>query len=187
MRFHPLYISGSKARRKDRQPDVTCQCAVQSHGWEYGSHIWNCTTCTTLNIYNQFRIPPDRHPQLVLQGWRLRGWLLGGSPYSSRRHAGHGSEHTPHASENTRCAAAGSCGSRSERLRLETRRSATKKSFSIGCKLACARMCPAMPFDTICAIQGSAAEHSRLGLTRPVCDINDLLKSFFSGFDFAKG
>ena len=72
-----------------------------------------------INIYNQSRSPPDRHPQLVLQGWRLQGWLLGGSPYSSRRQAGRRSEHTPHESENTR--------------------------FSIGCKLACASICPAMP------------------------------------------
>ena len=97
-----------------------------------------------INIYKQFRSPPGRHTQLVLKRWHLQWWIPGGSPYSSRRQAGRWSEHTPHDSENNR--------------------------VSIGCKLACARICPAMPFDTICAIRGSAAEHSRLGLTRPVRD-----------------
>ena len=41
--LHP----GSKGRRKDRQPDSACKCAVQTHVRDCGARTWDCTTCTT--------------------------------------------------------------------------------------------------------------------------------------------
>ena len=73
---------------------ITCSGLRLTHMGLYNMH--------NINIYNHFRSPPDRHPQLVLDGWRLQWWLLGGSPYSSRLQAWRRSEHTPHESENAR-------------------------------------------------------------------------------------
>ena len=87
---------------------ITCSGLRLTHMRLYNMH--------NIHIYNQSRSPPDRHPQLVIEWWHRQGWIIGGSPYSSRRYAGFSSERTPHECENAR--------------------------ISIGCKLACASICP---------------------------------------------